>query len=281
MKNLTLLLLMACLCAKAQNATDVYLFDMVSKGGQINISSGINVSKRKGYDNQPFFHPSKPLLYFASDQGGQTEIMVFDLKTGQLSRLTNTPESEYSPTVTPDGNQISCIVMRENKSQDLGLYESSGAFVRTLINDLTVGYHAWLNEDNLFLFVLGNPQTLQHYNLKTGTSKVIATSIGRSLHKVPGEQAISFIDRSGGVHGKINKVKEDGSVEFLTNSVSTQDDICWLPDGRLLSSNGLNILMFNPKSPRNWQPTNGPTLKNISRIAVSPNGKKLAVVVEE
>lgn len=281
MKKLIALLILVRFYAAAQNPTDIFLFDIVDKGGQVNISSGINVSKHKGYDNQPFFHPNKPLLYFSSENGGQTDIMAFDLKTGQLSRLTNTPESEYSPTVTPGGEQISCIVMRENKSQDLGIFEANGVYSRTLINNLTVGYHAWLNEDNLFLFVLGSPQTLQHYNLKTGTSKLIASSIGRSLHKVPGEQAISFIDRSGGVHGKINKVKEDGSVEFITNSVSTQDDICWLPDGRLLSSNGLHILMFNPKKPRNWQPTNGPTLKNISRIAVSPNGKKLAVVVEE
>jgi hypothetical protein len=149
------------------------------------------------------------------------------------------------------------------------------------VNNLTVGYHAWLNEKTVFMFVLGEPQSLQQYDLESRSAKILAQSIGRSLHKIPGESAISYIDRSGGVHGKINRVGMEGKSEFIANSVSTQDDICWLPDGKILSSNGTNILVYDPKKPRNWQPVNGPTLKNISRIAVDSKGKKLAVVVEE
>mgnify|MGYP003337332573 CR=1 FL=1 len=52
-------------------------------------------------------------------------------------------------------------------------------------------------------------------------------------------------------------------------------------DYRIISSDGHNLLVFNPKKDRNWQPVRGPVLNGITRIAVSPDGKKIAVVVSE
>lgn len=268
--------------AFAQSATEVYLFDLnLLKTGEITVGNGINVSKHAGYDNQPYFHPEKQLLYYTSARsGGQTDILAFDYKTGQTVEVTRTPESEYSPTVTPDKNFISCIIMRD-KVQDLGKYPMAGGKPEILVNNLTVGYHAWLGQDDLILFVLGEPLTLHRYNTTSKKDAVIASVVGRSIHKVPGENAVSFIDRSTGTHGTIKKVLADGSITEITKTVLGQDDIAWLPDGRIISSDGRSLLVFNPKKERNWQPVRGPVLNGISRLAVSSDGKKIAVVVSE
>ena len=281
-KILSLLVIVFAVSRLGAQNTEVYLFDLnLLKTGAITVANGINVSKHHGYDNQPYFHPTKPVLYFTSARsGGQTDILSFDYKTGQTSEFTRTPESEYSPTVTPDGNFVSCIIMRD-KVQDLGKYPIGGGNPEILVNTLTVGYHAWMDDDDLVLFVLGNPLTLHRFNTKSKSDAVIASNVGRSIHRIPGENAISFIDRSSGTHGLIKKVSAGGSISDITKTVLGQDDIAWLPDGRIISSDGRNLLVFNPKKDRNWQPVRGPVLNGISRIAVSPDGKKIAVVVAE
>ena len=47
-----------------QAGSEIYLFDLKITGGQLVISNGKNITNHKGYDNQPFFHPSKPLVYY-------------------------------------------------------------------------------------------------------------------------------------------------------------------------------------------------------------------------
>ena len=48
----------------AQNSTEVYLLDLSEKAGKLALSNPRNVSNKPGYDNQPFFHPTRALLYY-------------------------------------------------------------------------------------------------------------------------------------------------------------------------------------------------------------------------
>ena len=43
--------------------------------------------------------------------------------------------------------------------------------------------------------MLGQPATLQHARVSTGKSTVVAQNIGRSLQRIPGKPAVSFIHR--------------------------------------------------------------------------------------
>jgi hypothetical protein len=61
-----------------------------------------------------------------------------------------------------------------------------------------VGYHAWADDHTLALFVLGQPATLQIADTRTGTARVIARDIGRSIQRIPGStpvSSISFVQR--------------------------------------------------------------------------------------
>lgn len=63
------------------------------------------------YDNRPAFTPDGTGLLFTSTRGGgtQTDISRYDIMSGETMRVTSTPESEYSPTVTPDEAHVSVI----------------------------------------------------------------------------------------------------------------------------------------------------------------------------
>jgi len=64
-----------------------------------------NITNHKGYDNQPYFHPDEPVIYYSSfNEEGRSDIKSYNYKTGVTSNITTTSEREYSPTVTPISN---------------------------------------------------------------------------------------------------------------------------------------------------------------------------------
>lgn len=285
----TILLLAGCIAANAQPGTDIYLFDLVSSKDQITLSGGKNITNRKGYDNQPSFDPTKNILYYvASDSGQMTEIFVFDLRSGQRLQLTNTPEGEFSPTVVPGQKMISCISLYADGRQDLTGFSMEGKKLRALINNLTVGYHAWRTPDEVLSFVLPRPFTLHVTNTVTGRDTVIATNIGRSLHRIPGTQSVSFLVKNDSGTWDINKF--DGkSVSLIVGNVNAEDgDMCWTRDGilmafpdgiyfHLVKKNGKVLKTGWKKVQINGDFPNG----KVTRLATNKAGNKLALVVSE
>ena len=159
-----------------QTGSEIYLLDVVLTKSKVTVSNAINVTNNPGYDNQPYFHTTKPLLYYASfNADGRSDIKVYNYQTGQSSALTTTQEREYSPTLTPDSKFVSCIIQRDNNAQDLGKYPVEGGEAITLIDSLIVGYHAWVNEQQLILFVLGDSMRLQIKFQKAGTKWLISS----------------------------------------------------------------------------------------------------------
>jgi len=61
-------------------------------------------------------------------------------------------------------------------------------------------------------------------------------------------------------------------------------DLAWTKKGSMLMGKGNHIYKFDPDKDKNWTPVNiecDLPLDGISRIVISPNGKKIAVVVNE
>lgn len=270
------------MAAVAQPATEVLLFDVRKKSGGLAISNGKNISNNKGYDSQPSFDPrSSRVLYSSARQDGRTDIRSYDWKTGVTTELTQTSEREYSPVVTPDGKNFSCIIQRDNGAQDLGAYPLAGGPPEILIDHLTIGYHAWLSSRKVIAFVLGEPHTLRLLVSGGGEELTLASNIGRSLHKIPGVAEVSFIDKSDPAFWRIKKVDaKSHAISEIAPCITGHEDIAWFPDGRILSSDGARLFWLDSAKGK-WTPVEGPELKGITRIAVSPDGRKLAVVVEE
>lgn len=272
---------------QAQTGSEIYLFDLKISGDKIEASNPQNVTNHPGYDNQPSFHSSKPVLYYSSfNEEGRSDIKTYNYGSKKTESLTTTNEREYSPTLTPDGKFISCIIQRDNDAQDLGKYPVNGGEAITLIDNLIVGYHAWVDENNLILFVLGEPMTLQWYNLKTKRNEILENNIGRSLHKIPGQPAMSFVQKKSEDEWVINKLDiKTRQITPITTSINGSEDLAWTPDGRILMSDGQKLFVFDPKSGTEWKeievnPGNS-AITGITRLAISKDGKKLAVVAAE
>ncbi len=272
-----------------QTGSEIILFDLKIKNGQVVLSNAANITNHKGYDNQPSFHPSQPIIYYSSfDDSSRRDIKHYNYKTAKTSNLTVTREKEYSPTVTPDNKFISCIIQRDNGAQNLGKYPVIGGQPLVLIKDLKVGYHAWVDKEKLLLFVLIDSVTnnLHYYNLTTKKDTVIATNPGRSLHKIPGQHAMSFIQKNEGKDWLIKKIESTtGAISTIVPALPGQENLVWLKNNIILMSSGNKLFSYHVGTDKEWQPViiegDISLLKGLSRLATNMGNTKLAVVVSE
>ena len=276
------------LLAAAQPGTDIYLYDLSVKARTVVLSNPRNITPHAGYDNQPFFHTTLPLLYYASSaEGGRTDLRAYNYQTGSSQPITATPEREYSPTLTEDQQFLSCIIQRDNGQQDLGKYPLAGGPATVLIDNLKIGYHAWIDRSRLLVYVLATPANELHYHdLATGRDTIVARNIGRSLKRIPHQAAISFLEQTPQGTWLIRRF-DTRTLAITTPAPALEgsEDLAWTRNGQLLMSNGEQIYCRKPGARGSWQPVRvkGTTLplKKASRLAINPANNKLAVVVSE
>src|SRR5262249_151327 len=182
--------------AAAPPDTDIWLASFAPRSTPA-VSKAVNITRSPGYDNQPSFTPDGGAVYFTSNRGAsQTDIYRYDISSGATTRVTNTPEGEYSPTVMPDGAHISVIRVEQDGTQRLWRFTLDDREPEVVLDRVSpVGYHAWIDDHTRALFVLGQPATLQLADTRTGSAEEAARGIGRSLQRIPRSGTISYVDK--------------------------------------------------------------------------------------
>jgi hypothetical protein len=273
----------------AQPATDIFLFNLVLKNGEPVLSNPVNITNRKGYDNQPSFHLDKPFLYYASfNDSGRSNIKYYNYKTKQTALFADTPEREYSPTHTPDKKFLSCIIQRDNGAQDFGKYPVNGGAPLVLINNLKVGYHCWINQTSLLLFILDDSTTnsLRYYSLLTKKDSVLLKKPGRCIQKIPGQNALSFVEKISKEEWVIKKYEsKTGHISSIATCLPGREDYCWLSNNLLLMSDGSAFFYLDIANNKGWQPVKmniaNANFKGVTRLAYQHKDKLLAVAMSE
>jgi dipeptidyl aminopeptidase/acylaminoacyl peptidase len=277
--------------AQAPPSTDVYLARLVRSQGRLTLGAVRNVTRRPGYDNQPAFSTDSRTLYFTSNRGdGQTDIWQIDLATLREKRLTRTPESEYSPAITPDGRSLSVVRVERDSTQRLWRFPLGGGRPCLVLDRARpVGYYAWANDSTVAMFVLGRPASLQVGNIDANRVDTVALSIGRSLHRIPATQTISYVDKTDSTTWWIRSLdatsRETSQLAPLPPGV---EDYVWTPRGEIVTSDGArSILVWQPKRAepnyavwRSIGAIDSTIAGKITRLAVSPNGRYIAIVAE-
>ncbi|MEQ8474447.1 MAG: hypothetical protein RIC35_24835 [Marinoscillum sp.] len=275
-------LLTVSLACYTQPGTEIYLFDLVVKEGLFTLSNPINISSNPGYDNQPSFTNEGSLLY-SSWRVQQVDLVKYSISDSKKTYLTNTQASEYSPTQMPGGNYLSTITLEPNGRQLLWKYPmNKPGKGDVLVPYLKIGYHTWLNDNILFAFVLGPHMTLQRIDQDAQTAEIVVDDIGRSIHVVPGTNDISFIKKQTD-EWIINKyhVAQD-SISAVTATLAGVEDMCWYDEGRLLM--GKDHLLYQWSEKTDWvqcADLSQWNLTGISRVSISPDKQRLAIVVSE
>lgn len=267
--------------------TDVLIADLAfSPQGTPSIGTPANITQRPDYDNQPQFVPDGSGFWYTINdpQNDQADIWRYDFATAGVTRVTmSSPESEYSATPLPDGSGISVIRVEADSTQRLWRFDLDGANGAVILpNVAPVGYHAWVDESTLVLFVLGDPATLQRADVPTGQTEVITRNIGRSIQRIPGSDDVSYAQvHEDGTATIMRLPSERTSPEPIAEAVSGGDFHAWAPNGSLLMASGSVVYAWS-LSLDEWMPIADFSDLNISisRLAISPDGTQIAMVAE-
>ena len=267
---------------QATPSTDIWLVPIDLGASPATLGTPRNLTDRDGYDNQPLFEPEGGALLFTSQHDGQTDIYRARLETSVVERLTETPESEYSATVTPGGHEFSVIRVESDGAQRLWAFRRDGSAPRRLLESVApVGYQAWTPDNALAMFVLGDPATLQLADLAADSAAVVAEDIGRSLHALPDGSGFSFLHRVDGTWRIRALDLISGNLAELGLPFEDSRDMAWTPDGRIIMGSGSRVAMRSIEG--DWQVIGDLAdagITGITRLAVHPDGELIAVVAE-
>jgi hypothetical protein len=283
--SFALLLLIGATAASAQvPGTDIYLVPLVD-GAIDRSATPVNATARPGYDNQPgFLQDSSGFRYTVIDSTGQADVWLFDLATGDRRNLTANATSEYSATPMHGDERFSVVRVEPDSTQRLWSFAPDGGDPQLLFEDLApVGYHAWGREGEIALFILGSPHALHRARLGTPGSQRIAGDIGRCLQAIPGEDAWSFPLATEGAGWSITRLdRVSGDLTAIAPAPLPEvQDYCWTPDGQLWSSDGQAVLGWSGAGWTRLRDFAPEGISGITRMAVSPDGRWLALVADD
>ena len=293
-RKLLTLFLLSCLAiaAKGQGAYDLISLDTKKSFGKFQIIPGSarNITDSPGYDNQPNFINNDQLVFSSQPEDGANEIIMYNFETGNFTNMTRTPEkSEFSPALTDCGQYISAVTVEEDSTQRLWLYPINMGEPELLYDGIMpVGYYAW--HDNIAaMFVLGSPNRLI-YPYSKEEKVTLAENIGRSINKRPKSNEVTYLDAGGNVIVDGQKAMEIRSYDLkkqtskdLGLALGGSEDFIWIGKNTLLMARGKELFVRNVKKSISWEKIASvslPGYKGISRLAISPKGDKLVLVME-
>jgi len=270
-------------CFAQMPETDIWLVNIVKKEGKYNYEKSLNISSRKGYDNQPSFTEDNKGIYFVSNKvANQTDVFMYNIKNKTLNPVFQTRESEYSPTLTVDNKFITCVVVLMDSSQQLFNYDVENKLsANNISNKDSIGYFTWLNKDTILYYKLTLPHSLRAWDIKTNKDVWICDYPTRAFKKI------------GNTSQFIYGIKKDSSfVEFriynptlreskvYATFPSVNEDFVWNNELGLIKSENSNLLNYNPLT-KNWDllfSFSNIGIKKITRFVFDSKNKRLAIV---
>jgi hypothetical protein len=278
-------LLSALTAAAAAQATDADIYVAPLRGSQNALTLGElrNITNRVGYDNQPHFtRDGRAILYTARIADTQTDIFRYDLAAQRATQVTRTTESEYSPTPLPDGG-FSVIRVERDSTQRLWRFDAQGAHPSVLMANIKpVGYHAWIDDQTIAMFVLGRPATLRIGDVRAGTADSVAANIGRAIQRLPNAAAVSFVQFGEDSTRSLWRVERSGRPPASVGQLPRGGEYhAWTPGGALLATAGSQVFEWNASTGA-WRVVADYASRGlrVSRIAISPAGDWIALVGE-
>lgn len=263
--------------------TDIFISEVTTVNGKLVFSEPLNITHRKGYDNQPYFMPDgKSLMYVAWTDTIQSDIYKYEFDTKKITAITRTSESEYSPALSPDEKNLCVVRVDSDKGQRFYTMPVSGTTeVKRMAGTDSIGYYCWLDDSTLAMFILGNAMTLQSLDMKTGKRTLISSDVGRCLKRSPDGKKLYFVIKQNENEWSVFSYdRETKTLDKVVATLPKSEDFTLLPDGSFLMGSKGKLYRFVQQDGEGWTELAdfSATLGDFYRISINSKGDKLALV---
>lgn len=260
--------------------SNIYHFTLskVSNTYRVKSPQFLTAFNKGGYNNQPSYFDDK-VIYFTTDyyDTEQTEIAKFDLFNKSLTRITYTEEKEYSPTPMIGKESFSVVrVEDDNKTQTLSTYpiDGIGYSKRYMNNTANIGYHVWLDDENVALFLVEAPDhNLAIAHAASERRKIILDKVGRCL-KVDKNGHLLFVHKQTEEEWFLKSYNRETNKSItLAQTIAGSEDFELLNDGSILMGSKSKLLILKPDT-KEWSllvDMKDFGINNITRIASQKN----------
>lgn len=266
-----------------QTNPEIFLFSIEKNADKFTFTGGKNITNNAGYDNQPSFSIDNRSILFTSNRNGKdTNIYEYFLADGKTEQLTASEDNEYTAKDF-DGKTINFI--REGKTQEMTIYkfdrqtkqESPALKIKE-----PIAYYAFNSKGDALVWVR-YAFFIHWVNSEKNINRFVTDYAQPSTPQlIPNSDNFSFIKRLPNDELWIYEFNPTNqAVRPIVQPKDSKITYCWLPDGSLLTGSGTKLFKFDEKKDKRWVEIADLAsfgIKDIGRVAISSDGKNLALV---
>ena len=201
--------------------------------------------------------------------------------------MTATPSSEFSPLLTPDHQHFSVVKQIHSGPVDQQVVtypldlQTSGQEILPRVKN--VGYHCWLDAEQLALYLDEDPTKLALVSISDGLPQIYSSGIGRCLRRNASGDLI-YVHKYSDTFWFLKSLDPRmRTSDILVETLSGREDFALGNDGTIFMGSGSKLYVFNPDTPDKWIPVFDLSvfgLQNITRLAISADNQ-IAIVDQE
>jgi sugar lactone lactonase YvrE len=257
-------------------------FVMVSRVGVSVGKPVLKITSHQRDDDEPWFLADSTGFLFTSNRDGrQSDVFRYDIASKAVTQVTRTPEDEWGPVSSADGKTFTVARGQERRLWRFSMDGTDAGAVSSHPGPVIA--HAWHSATAAAATVRRADGTyaLQIVDSASGAAETIESGIGRSFFIRPDRSAIGFMRRVADGSMVIRewdaKTRKARETAF---ALEDSDDLTCTPEGRVLMGRRSKLFFLEPADDRwvEFADLDKSTATNITRLAVSPDGKWITIV---
>jgi TolB protein len=186
----------------------------------------------------PRFSPNRQEITYMSYEGGQPQVYLLQLETGQRELVANFPNMTFAPRFSPDGQRVIMSLLRDDGNSNIFALDLRSRNTTRLTNANAIDTSPSYSPDgSQIVFTSDRGGRTQIYVMGAAGGDARRISFGDGNYSTPvwspRGDLVAFTKQVGSEF-QIGVMRTDGSGERILSTGYLQEGPTWAPNGRVL-----------------------------------------------
>lgn len=186
----------------------------------------------------PRFSPNRQEITYMSYEGGEPQVYLLQIETGQRELVGNFPGMTFAPRFSPDGQRIIMSLLRQDGNSNIYAMDLRSRTTTRLTDSNAIDTSPSYSPDGQrVVFTSDRGGRSQIYSMNADGSNPQRISFGDGTYSTPvwspRGDLVAFTKQTGGQF-QIGVMRTDGSGERILSTGYLQEGPTWAPNGRVI-----------------------------------------------